>query len=524
MLGCARLGPRWSQGFAARPSAIHHALPPRPFLLLTSRGCAASLGRLGSAGSLSRNPMREPAVFGVFARGLAQVIGYHIVAKPRALHAVPGMFTRGLVRMVGDHIVAKPLALLGRRIALAAAQLKVPQPPLEVPSWLLRTPLVGAALEHLRFRPTWPGHAAFALSGLSFLVTDILWLRGIASLSCVLAICFNWFHPVGKTLWLPVYWNVTYVLVNVAYICQLLSERIVVLSSEERLIYREHFDGAMSAADFRRLLRAGKVGSATHREQLLVRGQHPDSLVLVFDGTPEVEVEPGVTIVRENGLIGEMSFLHGGEASATVHVEPPCRYVKWRREDLDRLLDRDPELRRGIELAIARELMRKLVQSNRALVKATRESEYERFVAHTALRLQLHAAGALGAQPEGAEGEEKSGSCEPFFEVLRAHRQQAGVSESMHARVLAAFGVDEALSLREGASLESVCSSIVLAREGPRQPPSAEAHGGAAATATKDAVMLQRALSAGSNSNSNTRLRSRESVARIRADFWADSR
>lgn len=387
---------------------------------------------------------------------------------------------------------------LGRRIALLAAPL--PSAPPQLPPWLLRLPLLGTGLRHLSRRPTWPGHAAFALSGLSFLVTDMLWLRGIASLSCLLAIAFNACHPVGRALWLPIWWNVGYVTVNLSYMASLLSERVAVLSADEAAIYTAHCAGAMRPADFRRLLRAGRVVTASSREELLTRGQVPDILVLVFEGCPEVEVEEGVTLVRPGGLIGELSFLHGCAASATVRVAPPCRYVVWERAALDALLAKDPSLRSGIELLIARELTRKLVHSNRALVKATRESEYERFVAHTALRLLL-ADGAQRRAGGGAPAEPTA--CGGLFDELKEHRLRAGVSPGMHSRVLRAAGVDEAASRREGHSLEAVCSAIAAGRL------AAEPRAGSAA-AEQHALGLQRMMSSAG-------------VAGTRAGSWADS-
>ena len=69
-------------------------------------------------------------------------------------------------------------------------------------------------LTHVQSRPEWPGHAAFAFSGIAFLVSDMLLLRVLAVTSCTCAILFNTYHPVGKALWLPIRWNIFYVGVN----------------------------------------------------------------------------------------------------------------------------------------------------------------------------------------------------------------------------------------------------------------------------------------------------------------------
>lgn len=270
-----------------------------------------------------------------------------------------------------------PLWLFHRHLSWSHSRgsSRVRQPLVVVPAWLLRAPLLGRAMAHLAQRPTWPGHGAFVLSGLSFLLTDMLWLRAIASASCALAIAFNYFHPVGRVLWLPIYWNVTYVLVNLAFIGQIINERYVRLSDEHRVIYNAHFLRAMPEADFRRLANLGAIEHVPadgERRQLLQRGQKPTRLYVIYEGKPIVTLDDGVTIVRDTGLVGEMSYLKDTPAVASVHVEPNSRYLVWERSALDRALERDPALRCGLELAIARELMSKVITSNKALVIASR--------------------------------------------------------------------------------------------------------------------------------------------------------
>lgn len=299
-------------------------------------------------------------------------------------------------------------------------------------------------------RPSWPGHAAFALSGLSFLVQDILWLRALATLSCSLAITFNVWHPVGRSLWLPIYWNVGYVVVNVTYICILLSERNVRLSDFEWLVYDTYFRSSIEPHDFQKLARLAHKRVARTRERLMTVDELPSHLYLVYDGMPEIEVSSSMVIHQERGMLGEMSFLRGGVASASVYAPPGTRYLRWDRAELEEIMRRAPSLRRGLELAVAKELMRKLTATNDSFKESTREHGYERHVLHSAIKC---AAASTCERADDADEEEHANggvdTLHAFFDELRRYRRATGIDEQMHASVLARMGLDDEAACRQ---------------------------------------------------------------------------
>ena len=44
---------------------------------------------------------------------------------------------------------------------------------------------------HLQTRPSWPGHAAYVATGTAFVVSDVLWLRVLATAANVFTITFS---------------------------------------------------------------------------------------------------------------------------------------------------------------------------------------------------------------------------------------------------------------------------------------------------------------------------------------------
>lgn len=392
---------------------------------------------------------------------------------------------------------------------------------------------------HIQSRPQWPGHAAFALTGVSFLVADVLLLRVFAVTSSCLAILFNTWHPVGKTLWLPIRWSVFYACVNIGYIVKLVSERFVWLGERESTTYHSFFSDTMDVKDFAKLIRAGEFRCASTRDEVMTRGEPTTQLLLVTDGAgAEIDVGAGVTIVRERGLLGEISFLHGGSAGATAYVLPGCSFVAWERDVLEELLSREPAVRRALELTIGRELSRKLAANNEDLVAARgrgaergmqqrRASEAEEILEHASgaeqaggggggggaavpaaasppqaaaaatgrgddaddandasLRevefMQLALLAALRLQVEAGAAERP---CGVLFDELHALRRRAGVGDAEYSTALRRLGLQQEHSLRRsGATLGEACASMAavgvasMAAERMRRRPTSEAH------------------------------------------------
>ncbi len=58
-------------------------------------------------------------------------------------------------------------------------------------------------------------------------------------------------------------------------------------------------------------------------------------------------------------MIGEISFLQGRAANATVSATEPCRYIFWSGEDLQKLLHRNPGMDIAMKHVFSIDLMRK---------------------------------------------------------------------------------------------------------------------------------------------------------------------
>jgi hypothetical protein len=149
------------------------------------------------------------------------------------------------------------------------------------------------ALRNSFSAPLWQ-HAAFIITGFSFTVADVLWLRVLAMIANIFTIIYSYYNPVGVVLWVPLQWSVVYVGVNLIYIGKILRDRVVFLTPVEQQAYDQHFDGSMPQPEFALLVRCASLRRATSLQPVLNVGQPTAYLFLVVSGVAEVEVGPGI--------------------------------------------------------------------------------------------------------------------------------------------------------------------------------------------------------------------------------------
>lgn len=197
-------------------------------------------------------------------------------------------------------------------------------------------------------------------------MTDLLWLRLLLVGGYSGLVCYHGFQQ--RPLRIPLAGSFFFVIVNSVMIVQIFQERFVHLTEDEENIYKEHFELAMSASDFKKLVSYGEVINAEGRQQLVTRGE-PADLVFIIEGVVEVEVSDEVKIHADKaGLIGEC-FMSGEGAAASCFSTKGCRYIIWNGQQLHNTLRNDPALRHGLESKIGHELLRKLGNTTEQLVR-----------------------------------------------------------------------------------------------------------------------------------------------------------
>jgi len=200
----------------------------------------------------------------------------------------------------------------------------------------------------------------YGLATIPFFMRDILWLRSLVILTGLLVIFYN-FTGLVATNWILVLAMGVVVITNVVRILHLLWEKRRVLFNEEEQALFETVFHQFSPVEFMKLMRVGNWRSADPGTVLASEGEGLDELILIGRGEAAVERKgEEVARARDGAIIGEMSFLKGGGASATVRAIRPTRYLAWPRKDLRKLLRRNPTMDTAMRTVLTMELIHKL--------------------------------------------------------------------------------------------------------------------------------------------------------------------
>src|SRR4051794_10834614 len=133
-------------------------------------------------------------------------------------------------------------------------------------------------------------HAASILTAIAYLVKDILWLRVLTTFACFAGIIFNYYVH-STPLWVVIYWNLLFLIINLVQIAIIMKERREVsFSEEEKELYETLFKN-FAPFEFMKLLRIGKWSEALKDEVLAIEQKELADLMLIYNGLVKVEAE-----------------------------------------------------------------------------------------------------------------------------------------------------------------------------------------------------------------------------------------
>ena len=203
-------------------------------------------------------------------------------------------------------------------------------------------------------------HLANVLYVVSYLVTDILWLRALAVLGGLSSLTWTLTTPTPSATFIG--WTLVYNTINIVQIGRLWRERRPIrLAAEAQVLYAAAFR-TLTPREFQRLLAVGTWQDAPARAVLIEEGASPGRMLVLAAGRAAVKVHGReVATLHPGQFAGEMSFLTGAPTTAAVEVVEPARFVCWATPDLERFLGKHPELRAALQLVLGRDLAAKLV-------------------------------------------------------------------------------------------------------------------------------------------------------------------
>jgi CRP-like cAMP-binding protein len=194
----------------------------------------------------------------------------------------------------------------------------------------------------------------------SYMVTDMAWLRALA-LAGLVAEGIYFYMASATPLWIGIGWALVFTAINAAQLFRLMRERVSVrMSAEERRLHAGIFS-VLSPIEFNRVLRAGVWRSLPVGSVLTHIGQAVRHVYALASGAASVVVnDTHVATIGAGGIVGEMSFLSGRPATATVVVTEAARVFEIAQEALTQLLEDHEDMRAPVLRAIGSELLVKI--------------------------------------------------------------------------------------------------------------------------------------------------------------------
>lgn len=214
-----------------------------------------------------------------------------------------------------------------------------------------------------------PGHLSYLLLAISYWLTRMFWLRVIAVAGIALEIAY--FALSGGDLRTGIAWNLIFILINLYQLYWLVRERLRARLPEAHAgVLRAAMKG-LDDADIARLLGAGEVSSLQAGSVLATENEDLDRLFFICDGRVNVAIGGHLAGTMGSGsFVGEVAFMTGKPATATVTAEGPVKALIFNRARLTEFLRREEQLAGTLHRLLGRDLADKLKSSNRQLAAA----------------------------------------------------------------------------------------------------------------------------------------------------------
>ena len=211
---------------------------------------------------------------------------------------------------------------------------------------------------------TLAGHLAFGLIAFSFLVKDILYLRILSILASLFSVLYNFYIPI-EPMWLPIGWNIVFVVVNLYHISVIIYEkRPVKMSTKEKELYETMFRG-LSPVEFLKITKIAQWKKFKSPLPIIQQGKPVNDLILIYNGMVDILVNDNkVAELKDGQFVGEMSFLTEKPATATCKVTHTTECLVWPQKDFKDLLKRNPSLYFTIQSLLSEQVSNNLVSSS----------------------------------------------------------------------------------------------------------------------------------------------------------------
>ena len=206
----------------------------------------------------------------------------------------------------------------------------------------------------------WWVHLGCAFLALSYLSTAMAPLRILAGLAAACGIAWFAVHGAAPD-WMPILWLAILSAINLLRLVELLVPRLNARFDPELRALAEGPFAGLEPRVLEHLSRIGFWRDLKDGHMLICEGQRVDAVHLVAAGGAQVTIRGrAVATLQPGSFAGEMSFLSGAPASATVITAGPARVFSLRQDSLARAIAEDASLRAAVQQRFGRDVAAKL--------------------------------------------------------------------------------------------------------------------------------------------------------------------
>lgn len=204
-----------------------------------------------------------------------------------------------------------------------------------------------------------PGHISYLIIAVSYYLTSMFWLRLMAVIGLFMEILY--FVFTSDQLYTGIGWDLVFIAINIYQLYWLIIDRIRMrLPAGDSHLLKQVLNG-FDSIQIARLLQAGEWRNLEPGTALTCENLPVAELFFLFSGRARVLVGDNlITHLNAGAFIGEIAFLTGQTATATVVVDQPARLLVFKKEKLNKICGRDEQLSLRIHRLIGSDLAGKL--------------------------------------------------------------------------------------------------------------------------------------------------------------------
>jgi hypothetical protein len=207
------------------------------------------------------------------------------------------------------------------------------------------------------------GTLSYAVIALSYFMTRIFWLRVTAVVGLFVEIAY--FRLTGGDLKVGIGWDLIFIGINLYQLFWLIRERASLrLPEKDAPLLREALAG-LDDSQIAKLLRAADWKDAAAGEALTQQDAAVDALYFLLSGRASVVVNGSfVTYLEKGAFVGEIAYLTGNLATATVVIDEPSRILVFSKLRMAKVTAADEQISSIIYELLGRDLAMKMRRSN----------------------------------------------------------------------------------------------------------------------------------------------------------------